>query len=207
VRSRAIGDRAAFQSRLEAALEQANGRQAEAPASAWTVTLGDEFQALFNTPEAFPLAIERICHALVGHGVRFGVGHGLLTTPLKATAVGMDGPCFHHARSAVEAARRRRRSIVVETEAGVADRVSDVWNLALTVVRARTARQAELVEAYRAYGSQAHAAERLGVTQGTVSSELRRAHFAELQPVLAHLPAMLAEAAEGDPALVMGGAP
>ena len=197
VRSRAIAERAAFQARLEAVLEGANRLQADALASAWTVTLGDEFQALFHAPDAIPLALEGICHGLAGRGVRFGVGHGPLATPLKARAVGMDGPCFHRARAAIEAARRQRRCIVVETEAGAAERVSDVWNLALTVIRGRTARQAELVDAYRDCGSQARAAERTGVTQGTVSSELARARFAEVEAVAAHLPRMLTEAADG----------
>lgn len=192
VRSRSIAERGALQARLEAVLSRVNADQAPPPVSAWTVTLGDEFQALFQTPAPLPAVLERIAHGLTGYAVRFGVGHGTLTTPLRPSAVGMDGPCFHRARAAVETARRERRRIVVITGAGTAQPATDVWNLALTVTRARTARQAETIEAYRACGSQAAAAARLGVTQGTVSAELARGHFAEVDAVLARLPAMLA---------------
>jgi len=197
VRSRAIADRGALQARLEGVLPRVNGDLDAAPVSAWTVTLGDEFQALFDTPAPLPAVLEQISHGLTGYAVRFGVGHGPLSTPLKPTAVGMDGPCFHRARAAVETARRERRRIVVATGTGIAQPVTDVWNLALTVTRARTARQAEMIEAYRAHGSQAAVAAHLGVTQGTVSAELARGRFAEVQAVLAQLPAMLETAGRG----------
>lgn len=199
VRSRAVADRSGLQLRLEGLLAEFNREAAAAAASAWVLTLGDEFQALFTVPAPIPALLERVCHGLGGQGVRFGVGYGELSTPLRPAAIGMDGPCFHRARAAVELARRERRRIAVVVGEGLAQPTSDVWNLTLTVVRARTHRQAEMVEAYRALGSQAAVAERLGVTQGTVSAELARAHFAEVRAVLGRLPELLERAAGEGP--------
>jgi hypothetical protein len=195
VRSRAIADRPAFQARLEQVLGRANAAGGADLAARWTVTLGDEFQGLYRTPHPLPAVAERICHGLSGQAVRFGIGFGPLWTPLRPDAVGMDGPCFHRARAAVEAARRLRRTVVVQPGEDVAERVGALWNLVLVVVAARTRRQIACIDAYRAEGTQARAAAALGVTQGTVSRELGRARFEEAASAMAHLPGLLAEAA------------
>lgn len=193
VRSRAITNRPAFQARLEAVLEQASHQYGGSLASEWTVTLGDEFQALFHSPAEIPFAVEHICHGLTRHGVRFGIGYGPLATALKPRAVGMDGPCFHQARAAIQAAKRLRKSVVVQPDEAAARRVTDIWNLALAVTKRRTGRQSELVELYRAEHTQSKVALRLAVTQGTVSSELSRGLFAEVTAVLEHITAMLVD--------------
>lgn len=114
VGSRRVADRARLQARLERVLRDLNRGWGEALAARFALTLGDEFQALFRGPDALPAAVERVCHGLVGTGVRFGVGWGELATPLRRRAVGMDGPCFHRARAAIESARRGRRLVAVE---------------------------------------------------------------------------------------------
>jgi len=199
VRSRAIPERDAFQRRLAALLEGTTARYGRTLASRWTLTLGDEFQALFHASADLPQAVEHICHGLGARGVRFGIGHGPLSTKLRARASGMDGPCFHGARAALESAKRQRRLVAVELDGGAAQPVADIWNLALLIVRARTPRQIEIVEAYRAEGHQGRVAERLGITQGTVSRELGRAHFEELQAVQGHVAHLLAAAVGEEP--------
>ncbi len=170
-----------------------NDQHGSSLAASWTITLGDEFQALFRTPQALPGAVEHLVHGLRGQAVRFGVGFGPLTTALRPQAIGMDGPCFHRARDAVEAARRSKRLVVVEPAGASAQQAADVWNLALTVIAARTARQAEIVEAYKTDGNQTKVAERLGITQGVVSRELARSRFGEVSAVLPHIAALLTE--------------
>lgn len=193
VRSRRITDRAAFQSRLEQLLGEINDQHGPSLAAGWTITLGDEFQALLYTPQRLPGIVEHLVHGLNGQAVRFGIGYGSLTTVLRPQAIGMDGPCFHRARDAVEAARRSKRLVVVEPPGASAQRATDLWNLALTVTGARTDRQAEIVEAYKTDGNQTRVAERLGITQGVVSRELARSRFAEVSAVLPHIAALLAE--------------
>ena len=198
VRSRRIADRGRFQAHLERLMDELNRRYAEAGlASRWTVTLGDEFQALFRTAEPLPDAVQQLFHGLVGHGVRFGIGFGTLATPLRPrAAVGMDGPCFHRARQALETAKHDRRMVAVEAGGPGGARAADVWNLALVLVAARTPRQVQAVEAYRDCGSQEKAAARLGVSQAAVSTALARGHHAEVSAVMPHIAALLTQAAK-----------
>jgi hypothetical protein len=44
----------------------------------------------------------------------FGIGLGPLSTPLEGPIRELDGPCFHHARSGLDAAKREGRGAVVE---------------------------------------------------------------------------------------------
>ncbi len=74
-----------------------------------TITLGDEFQALFSSAAAIwevVLGIEsELSGRLAGEaaGVRFGIGIGSISTKLnKNAAIGMDGPAFHNARAAID---------------------------------------------------------------------------------------------------------
>ncbi len=73
------------------------------------ITLGDEFQALFNADAAGSHSVLDLLVTIVDlarpTGVRFGVGVGPLTTALKPQALGMDGPCFHRARQALDRSR------------------------------------------------------------------------------------------------------
>ena len=52
VSSKQITDRALIQERLAAALEELNNRQDPDLASPYTITLGDEFQAVFDSADA-----------------------------------------------------------------------------------------------------------------------------------------------------------
>jgi len=194
VRSRSISARGSLQADLERVLAGRNARDGGTLAAKWTITIGDEFQALFRSPRDIPFAIDEICNATRPYYIRVGLGWGSLTTELKPVAIGMDGPCFHRAREALEAARRAKRLAVVRTHGPVADLASDVWNLALTVAESRTAKQGLAVSAYRLTGRQEDVARLLDVSQGTVSVDLRRARMAEVDPVLSHLGHLLEEA-------------
>jgi len=75
-----------------------------------TITLGDEFQALFSAAESaaairtFLTDVQDVCRPV---GVRFGIGVGELTTDRTPVAIGMDGPCFHRAREALQTSREQ----------------------------------------------------------------------------------------------------
>ena len=104
-RSRELEQREAVQSRLQRACVELNRREdLEGLLSPFTVTLGDEFQALFGSFRAVWRAIFAI-EAAMGDGVeiRFGIGVGAMDTAInREAAIGMDGPAFHRARHAIE---------------------------------------------------------------------------------------------------------
>jgi hypothetical protein len=176
--SRQAADREVLQERLEAALERVNRRCAAELTASLTVTLGDEFQGLIRRPGA---AIELIGHLeaeLAGTPIRYGLGWGSLATRLREQAIGMDGPCFHRAREALEAARRQERWIVVRGLAADDERIIDAILALMAGVRERwKPKQVETVALMRHSRLQRDVAARRGVVESVVSDTLRAALY------------------------------
>ncbi len=71
--------------------------------SPYTVTLGDEFQAVFSRADKLFIHAWKILAALYPVKVRFSFGIGEITTSInKQQSLGMDGPAFHIAREGIE---------------------------------------------------------------------------------------------------------
>ena len=98
VGSRKVADRAELQQRIKKVLKTLNGRRPDL-LSPYTVTLGDEFQALFASADRVLRDVVHIMSALYPVQVRFALGVGEITTDINPDqALGMDGPAFYHAR-------------------------------------------------------------------------------------------------------------
>jgi hypothetical protein len=102
VRSRGIPDRPRFQARLQKTLNAVNRRRRKALVSPCTITLGDEFQAVYRSGDTLFDDFWLIRHDLYPVRIRFSLGIGELSTPVnRQRAIGMDGPAFHAARAAL----------------------------------------------------------------------------------------------------------
>lgn len=109
VASRAETARGQVQKKLVKVLNAINRERSEVLASPYTVTLGDEFQALYRTPVGLFGDLWRISAALHPVRVRYSVALGGLSTSLnREQAIGMDGPVFHIARDGLEQAKKLR---------------------------------------------------------------------------------------------------
>jgi hypothetical protein len=98
VSSRKLKDRARVQSKLYALFREIN-KQDKTIASPFTITLGDEFQALYIKADNIFKDICRVLITLYPVKVKFSIGIGNLTTKLnKSQSIGMDGTAFHNAR-------------------------------------------------------------------------------------------------------------
>lgn len=98
-------EREGFQQRLENILNDLNeqGQNDTGLISPYTVTLGDEFQAVFNKADLTFIHMFKIMVALHPVAVRFSLGVGNIATPINSEqAIGMDGPAFHEAREGME---------------------------------------------------------------------------------------------------------
>ncbi len=103
VGSRELARRDAWQRRLAAVLAARN-RAGRGLASPYTITLGDEFQAVYRQSGSLWLDLVEILVALHPVPVRFALGVGPLATRVNPKqALGMDGPAFHQARAALTA--------------------------------------------------------------------------------------------------------
>lgn len=110
--SRKLVDRNAVQRRLQTTCDELN-RQADLLqlVSPFTVTLGDEFQAVFTGAQQIWLCIFAIESSLYPVRVRFGMGVGGIDTEInRSQSIGMDGPSFHLARQAVTSLKSERGS-------------------------------------------------------------------------------------------------
>ncbi len=113
VGSKALADRAALQRKLKKQLERV-GKEAKGLASPYTLTLGDEFQAVYRGAESVLGDIVVLLAEIHPVRARFALGVGALTTRINAQqALGMDGPAFHQARAALMALKEDRRLLRV----------------------------------------------------------------------------------------------
>lgn len=101
VASKAVPQRAAFQRRLAKVLSRTT-EEARVLASPFTLTLGDEFQAVYRRADTVLADIVHIMAEIHPVRTRFALGVGELSTKINpAQALGMDGPAFHQARAAL----------------------------------------------------------------------------------------------------------
>lgn len=102
VESRAIGGRATFQQRLVGLLEETS-RRARGLVSPYTITLGDEFQAVYSRCETVIEDVVSVVSSVYPHKLRIAVGVGRIVTRInRESAIGMDGSAFHVARDVLE---------------------------------------------------------------------------------------------------------
>ena len=90
-----------IQNRLSGVLEELS---CDSPSlvSPYTITLGDEFQAVFRSADGICVHILKILTELHPVTVRFSLAAGTITTPInREQAIGMDGPAFHAARRGI----------------------------------------------------------------------------------------------------------
>jgi hypothetical protein len=103
VHSRLLPDRAALQKQLNQTLTSLNRRAGARLLSPYTITLGDEFQAVYRKADCVFFDLWSLAAQLSSMKFRFSIATGPLTTPInRKSAVGMDGPAFYLARDGIE---------------------------------------------------------------------------------------------------------
>jgi hypothetical protein len=117
VQSRLHRQRDQLQQTLGRCLENVNGVAKATLASPYTITLGDEFQALYHSAQGILTHICMILGKLYPTKCRFALGIGAITTQIVPTAaIGMDGPAFYLARNLIEQLKREGEVIGVCSE-------------------------------------------------------------------------------------------
>lgn len=178
VESRAIPNRNAAQKTLEKALNRINaGGYKKTILSRFKITLGDEFQGLVSRHFPFQAFMDQYRN-FTGEKLdtRFGIGLGGLDTDLKEEAVGMDGPCFHHARSALESVRKMKSAVFFSGfEADIA--LNALFQSCDDIRRKWKTRQSEVIHVYEKYGDQITVAKKLDISRQAVHLVLKAARY------------------------------
>ena len=113
IASKKMKERARTQEILSGILDKVNKTFSQQIDSHLTITLGDEFQGIVKDVETAFLLIDLITLELqlTTHdqldeeiSLRWGIGIGELTTPIKnkEVSIGTDGPAYWHAREAID---------------------------------------------------------------------------------------------------------
>lgn len=102
VSSKSISNRARFQKEFALALGDLN-QSNPSIVSPYTLTLGDEFQAVYGSADGVFADLCRLKLACLPVRVRLSLAIGKISTAINPDqALGMDGPAFHAARAGID---------------------------------------------------------------------------------------------------------
>ena len=100
--SKMVEERFDLQKQLEKTLQTMNELFGEFLASSFTLTLGDEFQALLKADAPVFQIIDTLRSELTPTQLRFGIGLGEIVTDIDPLqSIGADGPAYWNARTAI----------------------------------------------------------------------------------------------------------
>lgn len=126
--SKQLPARAQFQRRLKSALQRLNGRRKNL-ISPYTLTLGDEFQAVYRDPSGVFADIFTLLSGIAPVQARFALAVGEIVTPINSTqSIGMDGSAFHFARARLEKLKGQGRLL------GIQDSDDPRWRLPVSTL-------------------------------------------------------------------------
>jgi len=116
VSSKKISERSSAQRKLKQAFRKLNSASSNI-ISPYTLTLGDEFQAVYKSSEKVFHDIIFILMKLHPVKIRFSLGVGEITTSInRKQALGMDGPGFYLARDGMEELKKMDYKINLKTK-------------------------------------------------------------------------------------------
>lgn len=165
--------RARLQRELRAAMPGFNRRWRQALAARFAVTLGDEFQCLLRSAAPLWDIAHLVRHTFPQVEWVVACGRGPVATPLGpgVTAPEVDGPCFHHARTAMDVAKRTRRLVAFGGFPAAVDAFADYYS---ALYWSWTPRQRRVANLLRGSASAASVASALHVDPTAVSHLKRR---------------------------------
>lgn len=104
--SRKLGNREALQAKMLELLETINTKYADQIVSRFTMTIGDEFQALLKPQGGVWQVLDHLA-ALSPARFRMGLGYGTIITKINPEqSIGADGEAFWRARDAIQIAHK-----------------------------------------------------------------------------------------------------
>ena len=135
ISSKKVDNRAVLQEKVQGAMSKVNKEFRPYLIVPFNFTTGDEFQGLITEIKtSFDLAI-KWKEALFPWRTRFGIGAGILSTPIAKTTSSMDGECFHRARKAIEVAKEEKKFLVYNTGNFILDTSVNMIILLMEVIQ------------------------------------------------------------------------
>jgi hypothetical protein len=156
----------------------------------YSVTAGDEFQAVSHSLRAIPQVILDLRVALQPMSLRIGIGFGCVPGRIQAPVNRLGGEAFQFARKAIEAIKVKTLfKFGVLTAFQTPDKAFDstinlIYGLHDTLVLKITAKQWEAIQAFLERPSVERTAGRLKVGKSTISRSLKRGYYWQVSETL-----------------------
>jgi hypothetical protein len=179
VDSRGHANRSALQEQLTTLVAALNEQHEPALLARFTISRGDEIQALLKRAEAIPDIVWFAGDFLGRTTMRFGFGLGPLDTPLRTLPTETDGPAWWFARDALKKAAVSNRTGGMFAGFGDDDVVLTAMSTLLDHIRRRfTPRQRQVACLLREGHGAVHIGNILGITRQAVYHHARGAGWA-----------------------------
>jgi SatD family (SatD) len=165
----------------------------------YAITAGDEFQTIVQSYARLPELIFDLRARLWPLRLRMGIGMGSVPGRLQAPVNRMGGEAFQRARAALEGIKKNagnKFSVLTafETKDAVFDSTANlVYALQDTLVRKITQKQWETILVFRKKRRLQAAAQALRLDASTVSRNLKRGYFWQVEQTLAGMRILIEE--------------
>ncbi len=171
-------------------------------AKSFSVSRGDELQAVLSDLEALPMLLRRLRYCVLPLRLRIGVGIGFIEDSafLKAgSSWDMSGKVFFDARSALDGAKKSKdaQTVVACEEENLRLFLNTVFILKDAIESDWTEKQWEAVHTYEREGTYERAATALGVTAPNVQNHCAKAKWNAIKSVETNMSAALRERFSG----------
>lgn len=182
VRSREIKERSKIQSKIKSILEKVNRRFGKVILVKFSITIGDEFQGLITSLKQSYSIIKEINKYLYPLNICFGVGEGKISTKIGKRTTEMDGECFFLSRKALIKAKKRRQSLIYQTNNNSRDIfINTIIMLQDAIKQNWKDLHYQRVWEYEKYGTTEKVAKKKGVSSQAISKALRVAKYSEIK--------------------------
>ena len=174
IASKEIADRLNFQKKFTDVLVKSNKTYYNSMISPLTLTIGDEFQTvLWEATNLFNI-INLIDRSIPEISLRYGIGLGKIDTEINPqSAIGMDGPAFHFARTAVETARKEHKIYHFNCDNQfLQERINVMLDWIDITFKKWMPQRKEIFYQYQEKKTQRAIAQNLGITQPAVSQNV-----------------------------------
>jgi hypothetical protein len=156
----------------------------------YAVTAGDEFQTLLGKGASIPEVIFDLRVRFWPLRLRMGIGIGAVSERIERPVNRMGGEAFQRARRAIEAIKDEHSKYEVLTAFRTGNETFDstanlIYGLQDTLLLEVTRKQWSSIQAYRRAGDIRSAARKLRLDESTVSRNLKRSHFWQMQDTIA----------------------
>jgi hypothetical protein len=188
--------RAVLAKRLEAATRShTKERRIRLP---YAVTAGDEFQTLLTAKANIPELIFDLRLMMRPLRLRIGIGFGEIPERIKKPVNRMGGEAFHRARQALDGIKKERAKYEVLTAFRSGNEVFDstvnlIYALHDTLLLKITKKQWETIQVFHAKRRGGSVARILKLNDSTVSRNLRRGYYWQMQGTIAGVDRLIRE--------------